>query len=494
MPPLPDATPIFNCKFCDMAKQRKSNRELPVSSENYKPGTAYHMDLGFIRGPDNLPDMVANGATKGKHITEGRRGETCYLLFVDVATRHIWTFLLKNKNPPTTLIDSFLQKNGISRKRNKITTSPDGMLARSNRFQQTCETNGFEIDTHDAEIDFEYIRGDVPLAIRTDNGGEFVTEELREVADRHGYIMETTSPDKSSQNGLAERPHRTLKERVRCLLHTAGLGVEFWPGSLIHATWLYNRTYHSAIDVTPHQAFTRRRPTLDKNLLAFGCTVTPKMARDRTSALDPNSHHGILLGYLPNNDIRYWDIHTQSEKTAGHEEYDELQCGDDPAQRSPASKHLLQVMTGADHNKRRTDVMHEKGIEVATKPNSVLTDTTQLVLDSAPPSYTACAAKFERPSETEIFRQLQQLEMSLSIFDRSMKERISLRGNHPTLGIRVEPHEDLKRAVVVTQMQSGTSAAKIPRWRSRYRNSIIQEVDGEQITTPQDLTLKIRKA
>jgi hypothetical protein len=84
--------------------------------------------------------------------------------------------------------------------------------------------------------------------------------------------------------------------------------------------------------------------------------------------------------------------------------------------------------------------------------------------------------------------------MSLSIFDRSMKERISLRGNHPTLGILVEPQEDLKRAVVVTQMQSGTSAAKIPRWRSRYRNSIIQEVDGEEITTPQDLTLKIREA
>ena len=203
------------------------------------------------------------------------------------------------------------------------------MLARSNQFQQTCETNGFEVDTHSTKIDFEYVRGDVPLAIRTNNGGEFITDELRALADKHGYIMETTSPDKSSQNGLAERPHRTLKERVRCLLYTAGLGVEFWPDALIHATWLYNRTYHSAIDMTPHQAFTRRRPTLD-NLLTFGCTVTPKMARDRTSALDPNSHHGIFLGYLPNNDIRYWDIVAQSEKTVGHGEFDELQYGDNP--------------------------------------------------------------------------------------------------------------------------------------------------------------------
>jgi hypothetical protein len=71
---------------------------------------------------------------------------------------------------------------------------------------------------------------------------------------------------------------------------------------------------------------------------------------------------------------------------------------------------------------------------------------------------------------------------------------ISLRGNHPTLGIIVEPHPDLKNAITVIQMMSGTSAAKIPRWRSRYRNSIIQEVDGEQITTPQDLINKIREA
>ena len=493
MPPLPDASPIFSCKFCDMAKQRKANRGLPISSENYKPGTAYHMDLGFIRGPDNLPDMISNGATKGKHVIEGRRGETCYLLIIDAATRQLWTFPLKNKNPPTSLIDSFLKKNGIGHKRAKITTSPDGMLARSNRFQQTCETNGFEVDTHNTEINFEYVRGDVPLAIRTDNGGEFITDELQAMADKHGYIMETTSPDKSSQNGLAERPHRTLKERVRCLLYTAGLGVEFWPDALIHATWLYNRTYHSAIAMTPHQAFTHRRPTLD-NLLTFGCTVTPKMARDRMSALDPNSHHGIFLGYLPNNDIRYWDIITQSEKTAGQGEFDELQYGDNPTERSPASKHLLNVMTGADHTERRTDIMHEKDTEITLKPDAVPIDTTQLVLDSVPPPYTACAAKFERPSELEIVRQLQQLEMSLSIFDKSVDERISLRGNHVTLGLLVEPHADIQRAVVVTQMQSGTSAAKIPRWRSRLRNCIVQAVNGEQISTPQDLVDKIRIA
>jgi hypothetical protein len=326
---------------------------------------------------------------------------------------------LKNKNPPTTLIDTFLKKNRIGRKKAKITTSPDGMLARSNRFQQTCERNGFEVDTHKTEVDFEYVRGDKALSIRTDNGGEFITEEIREIADQHAHIMETTSPNKSSQNGLAKRLHRTLKERVCCLLCTAEFGVDFWPDALIHATWLYDRSYHSAIGMTPHQAFTRQKPTLD-NLLTFGCAGTPKMAKDRTPALDPNSHHGIFLGHIPNNDIWHWGINTQSEKTAGHGENDELQHGDNPAQRSPASKHLLNVMTGADHAERRTNAMHEKAVEVSAKPNSAPIDTTQLVLDSVPPPHTATASKFERPSEAEILRQLQQLEMSLSMFNRSI--------------------------------------------------------------------------
>jgi hypothetical protein len=160
------------------------------------------------------------------------------------------------------------------------------------------------------------------------------------------------------------------------------------------AIWLYNHTYHSAIDMTPHQAFTRRKPTLD-NLLTFGCRVTPKMARDRTSTLDPNSHHGIFLGYLPNNDIRYWDVNTQAKTTAGHGEYDELQYGEEPSQQSPASKHLLNIMTGADHTERRTDIMHEKEQTVNDKPDTEPIDTTQLVLDSCSPPYTATAAKFE---------------------------------------------------------------------------------------------------
>ena len=45
------------------------------------------MDLRYIRGPDNLPEMIQKGRVNGKHIIEGQRGETYYLLIIDSATR-----------------------------------------------------------------------------------------------------------------------------------------------------------------------------------------------------------------------------------------------------------------------------------------------------------------------------------------------------------------------------------------------------------------------
>jgi hypothetical protein len=55
----------------------------------------------------------------------------------------------------------------------------------------------------------------------------------------------------------------------------------------------------------------------------------------------------------------YWDTNAERICTAKHNTHDELQYGNDPTARSPASKHLLEVITGAPHDKRRTNIMLE---------------------------------------------------------------------------------------------------------------------------------------
>ncbi|OEU05649.1 hypothetical protein FRACYDRAFT_258757 [Fragilariopsis cylindrus CCMP1102] len=75
----------------------------------------------------------------------------------------------------------------------------------------------------------------------TDGGGELSkAHELTKVCNSHGYEVISTAADSSSQNLSVECPHRTLKERIRCMMYSARLGTEFWADALIHATWLYN--------------------------------------------------------------------------------------------------------------------------------------------------------------------------------------------------------------------------------------------------------------
>ena len=110
-----------------------------------------------------------------------------------------------------------------------------------------------------------------------------------------------------------------------------------------------NRTYHTALDMTPYQAWTGRIPCLDR-LITFGSKITARRGKARTTATDPNAFQGIFLGYRATMDnLIYWDTKAQCRRTAKHHVADELQYGDPPNQRSPASKYLIEIVTGTPH-------------------------------------------------------------------------------------------------------------------------------------------------
>jgi hypothetical protein len=77
---LPDANPLFCCPFCDKAKMRKSHGGKRSTRKVFVPGTAFYMDLGFIRGPKNLQEVPHNGATPKETIIKSHNGFSSYLL------------------------------------------------------------------------------------------------------------------------------------------------------------------------------------------------------------------------------------------------------------------------------------------------------------------------------------------------------------------------------------------------------------------------------
>jgi hypothetical protein len=87
------------------------------------------------------------------------------------------------------------------------------------------------------------------------------------------------------------------------------------------------------------------------------------------------------------HNIKYWDINTGAIKTAKHDLKDEIQFGDNPSNRSPALKHLMEVFTGsADHT---TAIAPEHvEIELKDKRSTSAIDILEINLLDSPLPYT----------------------------------------------------------------------------------------------------------
>ena len=63
--------------------------------------------------------------------------------------------------------------------------------------------------------------------LRTDNGLEFCSEEFDTYCKEKRIASHMTATGTPQQNGLAERFNRTLLERTRCMIISAGLPKSF---------------------------------------------------------------------------------------------------------------------------------------------------------------------------------------------------------------------------------------------------------------------------
>ena len=90
--------------------------------------------------------------------------------------------------------------------------------------------------------------------LRTDNGGECVSNALEDHLKTCGIRHELTIPKTPEQNGAAERLNRTLVETSRAMLLDAKLPKSFWAEAISTAMYMRNRSPTSTVKgMTPHQ-------------------------------------------------------------------------------------------------------------------------------------------------------------------------------------------------------------------------------------------------
>ena len=95
-------------------------------------------------------------------------------------------------------------------------------------------------------------------AIRSDRGGEYLSlEYLKEC----GIVSQLTPPGTPQWNGVSERRNRTLLDMVQSMMSQTDLPTSFWGYALKTAAFLLNRTPTKAVEKTPYEIWTGKKPT-----------------------------------------------------------------------------------------------------------------------------------------------------------------------------------------------------------------------------------------
>ena len=185
-------------------------------------------------------------------------GPHWFVTFIDDCTRMTWVCLMKSKSEVNLLFQNF--------------------------YKMVCSQYNAQVQV-----------------IHGDNGGEYLSFELKRYLKAHGTIHQTTCFDTPQHNRVAERKNRHLLEVVRASLIEAHMPLSYWGHALISTVYLINRVPSSTIDFrTPSQALIEAIVApIGLNLPphVFGCVAFVHLHKRQRNKLTPRALRCVFLGY-----------------------------------------------------------------------------------------------------------------------------------------------------------------------------------------------------
>ena len=155
------------CQGCAMGKQKRLPFPGKSGTKTTKPLELIHSD---VCGPMSVPSVG---------------GSRYFVSFIDDYSRYTTVHMMKNKSEVSDKLLKFVN------------------LA-------------------------ENLTGEKVKKVRSDNGGEYVGNDIIEFCKHRGIVHEYTIPYTPQQNGVAERMNRTLMEMARSMLYHANLEKDLW--------------------------------------------------------------------------------------------------------------------------------------------------------------------------------------------------------------------------------------------------------------------------
>jgi len=81
-------------------------------------------------------------------------------------------------------------------------------------------------------------------ALRSNNGGEYVSQQFKDFCVAEGIKWELMEPHNPQQNGVAERKNIMILGAARAMLHDQGLPFHLWMEACNTTIYLQNRSLH----------------------------------------------------------------------------------------------------------------------------------------------------------------------------------------------------------------------------------------------------------
>ncbi|GJU22746.1 putative retrotransposon protein [Tanacetum coccineum] len=139
-------------------------------------------------------------------------------------------------------------------------------------------------------------------AIRSDRGGEYISQEFKDYLKANGIVQQFTPPYTPQHNGVSERRNHILLDMVRSMMNLITLPLSFWDYALESATRILNMVPTKKVDKTPYELWYGKVPNLSY-LKVWGCEALVK--RDTPDKLEQRFVKCIFKGY-PKETMGYY--------------------------------------------------------------------------------------------------------------------------------------------------------------------------------------------
>ncbi|KAK8593567.1 hypothetical protein V6N12_045644 [Hibiscus sabdariffa] len=147
-------------------------------------------------------------------------------------------------------------------------------------------------------------------ALRSDRGGEYLSQDFDELLKECGIVSQLTPPGTPQWNGVSERRNRTLLDMVRSMMSHTDLPTSFWGYTLETAAFTLNRVPSKSVQKTPHEMWTGRRPNMSF-MRVWGCQAYVK--HQMSTKLEPKSQKCTFVGY-PKETKGYYFYNSKENK------------------------------------------------------------------------------------------------------------------------------------------------------------------------------------